>query len=465
MNENATPWLETWEEIEEIGRGGQGIVTKLSHKKESGRHAVLKQIVERWRDDPQALERLHLEAETLAKLHKLGASVPNVYDSSLDHNDSDPFIVMEFIDGLRFDKWLKKNKPISLADAVLVTRGITKTITLCHQHKIGHRDLKPANIILKDGKVETPYIIDFGIAFDSKQSRILTRDGEIFWNEFITLPECQALEGGHRDLRSDITALAGIFFTCLTGKYPMVLRDEQDRSPHQRHRQDLQNATDLMDKREKLFWFFDRAFSVRIDDRFQDMDEFDSELSSFTKKSSDDNIDLIEEFDILDQKVRSTSREVQIAALRNKYQPAISAIDQKMQMELKALVQLNGRPSQSKMQLDQLSPYDQPKIDGGDLLSGKCRVYSITRDHFQHSINAGIVAFGVGMQIHFYSMAFSTPPNILGRSGKNLEWIKVAVMDEDAKNLSDDKLYLIVHDLMKKLAIETRKIRREQNLV
>ena len=88
--------------------GGQGIVTKLRSRSQPDRRAVLKQIVPRWKDDAQAQQRLQQEGEILSKLHGLGARVPSVYDSFTNHAEADPFLLMEFIPGIRFDDWLKK---------------------------------------------------------------------------------------------------------------------------------------------------------------------------------------------------------------------------------------------------------------------------------------------------------------------------------------------------------------------
>ncbi|HEY9815294.1 MAG TPA: protein kinase, partial [Candidatus Obscuribacterales bacterium] len=229
-----TPWVNDWDELEEIGRGGQGVVTKV-RSRSTGKLAVLKRIVDKWRFDEQARARLRQEGETLAKLKRFGAKVPELYESFIDHNDAEPFLIMEYILGDRFDSWLNSSAPTTPQTAVKITLQITRTIELCHKLDVGHRDLKPTNIILKDGNINHPYILDFGISFDSRQTVALTEEGEMFWNEFIMLPECQDLAGGHRDLRSDITALAGIFFTCLTAKPPIMLRSAEEQPPHERH--------------------------------------------------------------------------------------------------------------------------------------------------------------------------------------------------------------------------------------
>lgn len=464
MKEKATPWQEDWKEHGEIDRGGQGIITELRHKADSARRAVLKRIVPRWREDRQARQRLKQEAETLSKLHNIGACVPEIYDSFLKHDAAEPFLLMEFIKGVRFDEWLKTRAPVAPAKAVLVTRGIAETIKLCHQNEIGHRDLKPSNIILKNGEISSPYVLDFGIAFDSRQTVILTREGEMFWNEFIILPECQDLEGGHRDLRSDITALAGIFFTCLTGKPPIMLRDAQELAPHQRHERFLLGSAETVEQGERLVWFFDRAFTYRIEERFQTLDEFMAELTRFDESSSVENLDLIEQFNILDQAVRYKDRNVQVAALRQKYSIVLQKVNQQMQKELDALRQRNGQLTLNNINIQFIQEPSKPKLNGGDLLKkNTVQAFIVAREHFQHIAVVLLAAFGVGMQIHLYSTSYCTTSKNFNKPLKLLTWSKIATLDENTNDLSETKLSVIVEALKSKLANEIRKLVRDKN--
>ncbi len=464
MSDTSTPWQEEWEERDEIGRGGQGIVTELRHRSDPSRRAVLKRIVPRWREDQQARDRLKQEAETLAKLHDLGAKVPAVYDSFASHDTSEPFLLMEFVPGTRFDEWLKKQAPASPQKAVMVTRGISDTIALCHEHRIGHRDLKPTNIILREGSITEPYVLDFGIAFDSRQTMVLTREGEMFWNEFIMLPECQDQEGGHQDLRSDISALAGIFFSCLTGRSPIVLRNAQELAPHQRHGDLLRRAADTTEQAERLTWFFDKAFAYRIDDRFQTLEEFVVELTRFADSSTDEQIDLLEQFTILDQSVRSGDRNVQLAALRTKYNAALQNVDKDMNKEFERLKAVNAKPSVSNVRWKQLPEQERPFLEGGDHLPPRdLRAYIVGRDHFNHVAVALLTAFGVGMHVHFYMASYSAPPGQLNQPESPLDWQKLAVLDENIDGLAVEKLSVIVSGLTSQLGRQLRHLSRQAN--
>lgn len=458
MKDKSTPWQEEWIEHEEIERGGQGIITELRHKANPSRRSVLKRIVPRWKEDRQARQRLRQEAETLSKLHNLGARVPEVFDSFLKHDETEPFLLMEFIKGIRFDKWLETCAPVAPAKAVLVTLGIAETISLCHQHKIGHRDLKPSNIILKNGEISSPYVLDFGIAFDSRQTKILTREGEMFWNEFIILPECQDLEGGHRDPRSDITALAGIFFSCLTGEPPIMLRNAQELAPHQKHESLLMVSADTVEQGERLVWFFDRAFSYRIDKRFQTLDEFIAELTQFDESSPVVSLDLVKQFNILDESLRATDRNVQLSALRQKYARLLQKVNRQMQKELDRLRHQHGQPSQIDFPIASIQEPNKPKLNGGDHLDkGKVRAFTVRREDFQHMAVVLIAAFAVGMEIHLYSASYCAPVGN-PKPTKSLTWSKIATLDEHTADLSETKLSVIVEALKSKLAHEIRNL-------
>lgn len=447
----------------EIARGGQGVVSELRSRAEPARRAVLKEIVPRWREDPQARQRLQHEAETLAKLRDLGAKVPEVYDLFVKHGSSEPFILMEFLPGLRFDEWLKQCAPVSPQKAVIITRAIGETLSLCHSHNIGHRDIKPSNIILKDGEIGSPYIIDFGICFDSQQTMILTREGEMFWNEFITLPECQDLQGGHRDLRSDVTALVGIFFSCLTGRPPIVLRDAEERTPHQRHEGLVFRSATTVEQGERLMWFFDRGFAFRISERFQTMDEFTNQLALFADTPSDEPLDLFAQFDVLNQTVQATDRNVQVGALRAKYKLIVPKINEAIQKEMKALKEHGGDFSVGQRRIDRLSEADRPFLKDGNLLTGAiASAYRIGREHFARSAVVMLVAFGVGMQIHLYAASCTAATTDPDKNDKPLSWSRIAIIDEAHRELHHIKLNVIVDALKSKLAHEVRNLARSR---
>ncbi len=454
------PWETEWSFERDLQGGGQGLVSILVNKQDSSRLAVLKTIVPRWRNDSQAHERMRKEIDTLRKLHATNARVPEVFDSYLEHTDSEPFVLMSYIKGPRLDEWLTANAPASSNVAFAITNGVATTIAKCHEAKIGHRDLKPANIILKDDQIETPYVIDFGISFDSKQTVILTKMGEIFRNEFITLPECQDLTGAHRDLRSDITALAGLFFMCLTGRAPIVLRDAQGASPQKRHYDLVAKASSSPEQTERLMWFFDRAFAYQITDRFQVLDDFLAQLKPFGASGFFERLTLKDEINLLDKTLQARDRQVQIAALRRKYEKIKDTLSIEINNRLKP-----ERASESHLQVVGLDLNSIrsliPVVIGADLLEqNHVSTFAISRNHFHSSAVAMFLAFGVGMQIHIYAASYSAGAQLIATPHDKVEWSKIAVIDEDANGASQHTISLVVNDIESRLASEVRKLTR-----
>lgn len=365
---------------------------------------------------------------------------------------------MEFIPGIRFDQWLKSQAPVKTQQAVTITRAIADTIQLCHKHSIGHRDLKPSNIIFKDGDLGSPYVLDFGISFDSRQTIILTREGEMFWNEFIILPECQDLEGGHRDLRSDITALVGVFFSCLTGRPPIVLRDATDQAPHQRHEKLLSAAAGSVQEGERLMWFFERGFAFRISDRFQTIGEFTSELMRFATLSQEGYLDPIEQFKILSHSVEQTDRNVQLIALRAKYSQLLGQIMPAVSAKMNPVQKHEGSFDVDSVPLPAQSKTYLPK--GEQLRDNGALSFKVSRNHFKGSAVALLTGFAEGFDIHFYATSYTQP---LAKD-RSLEWSKVAVVDAAQLQINERTLAVIVDHLATKLAHEIRNllVKREQ---
>lgn len=292
---------------------------------------------------------------------------------------------------------------------------------------------------------------------------ILTHDGEMFWNEFIILPECQDLEGGHRDLRSDITALAGIFFTCLTGRPPMVLRDAQELSPHQRHEQLLLDSTETVEQGEHLIWFFNRAFAYRISDRFQTLDEFTGELTRYSDSAILPDLDLDEQFIILDKTIQSTDRNVQIVALEEKYMQILQSAQNQMQKDLKTLQEHEGKLAIQNIRIDKIQEPNRPNVKDGDILGkGNACAFILGRANYQHVAVVLLSAFGVGMQIHLYSTSYFAPSHKPTISEQPLTWSKIAVFDETTKVTSESKQSVIVNALKTKLAHEIRNLARKK---
>ncbi len=451
-DKNIKPWKNDWTVLRVIDQGGQGIVSKLRSKKDQNKHAVLKQIVKRWKDDDQAKNRLEKEAETLQLLNRTSAKVPELYDSSKNHPYSEPFILMEFIPGIRFDKWLTSNSPVDLETARSITISVTDTIVECHKLQLGHRDIKPANLILRDGNINAPYILDFGISFDSRQTVILTRDGETFWNEFIMLPECQDRQGGHQDLRSDITALVGLFYSCLTGKPPIVLRDASSRAPHVRDEKYLKS---LPIEYERLVWFFDKGFSYSIDERFETIELFIQELKKLSVDGDENEYSFSEEYKRFDGILVNKDRRIQLNNLNIKSSRMINQLTSLVRSLITKDSAPNGEISTSNG--SHQFPYIKEQYPDLNEHLNQNRVVILTfkRKNYDLTIKLLIVSFSVNMDI---VVLVALPEDPLRDPFKDpLNWEKLIVIKE-GKELEHDQLMYATNKICSKIARALRSI-------
>jgi len=206
-------------------------------------------------------------------------------------------------------------------------------------------------------------------------------------------------------------------------------------------------------------WFFDRGFAFRVANRFQTMDEFTGELGRFADTASDEPLDLIEQFDVLNQTVQSTDRKVQVGLLRTKCNTILNSVYRAMQKERKRLEEHGASFTMQPAILNAFSEGDRPYLKEGDLLTGEeAQGYQIRREHFGRMAVVLLVAFGVGMQVHLYAASYTAPSSNAQKNDKPLSWTKMAVIDEAHAELQDTKQPVIVEGLKRKLAHEVRNL-------
>jgi serine/threonine protein kinase len=127
------------------------------------------------------------------------------------------YLAMEFIDGETLRERLRREKRLSIGEAVRIAIAIADTLEYLHEHGVVHRDLKPENVmLLPDGSVK---LLDFGIALDTTQRRME-------WSGFsqtVGTPDYMApeqIQGHPGDARIDIYALGVIVYEMLAGRVP-----------------------------------------------------------------------------------------------------------------------------------------------------------------------------------------------------------------------------------------------------
>jgi ATP/maltotriose-dependent transcriptional regulator MalT len=195
-----------FENPEEIGRGGFGVVYRCSQP-ELDRTVAVKVLTADL--EPDNLERFVREQVAMGKLsgHPHIVSIFQVGTTATGR----PYIVMQYHPHGSLDTKIHDNGPVGWADALHIGVKVAGALETAHRRGTVHRDVKPANILLTE--YGEPQLTDFGIA------RIIggfeTADGAVMGSPAYTAPE--VLLGEQPDVTSDVYSLASTLFCAGTG--------------------------------------------------------------------------------------------------------------------------------------------------------------------------------------------------------------------------------------------------------
>jgi hypothetical protein len=231
---NNLPVISGYEILEELGRGGMGVVYKATDQRLK-RLVALKMIGAGGQAAAADLARFRTEAEAIARFQH-----PNIVQvHEIGEYEGKPFFSLEFcIEGSLSQK--TNGIPLPPKDAAQVVETLARAVDYAHQRGVIHRDLKPANVLLQSLSTDTqgrhekdstslcldtsvvqicPKITDFGLA------KKLDETGQTATGAIMGTPSYMSPEQAGGDTKTvgpaaDIYALGAILYECLTGRPP-----------------------------------------------------------------------------------------------------------------------------------------------------------------------------------------------------------------------------------------------------
>jgi serine/threonine-protein kinase len=209
-----------YELLEEIGRGGMGVVYRALQKS-LGRTVAIKMLLRRDLATPADLSRFRSEAEAAARLDHPG--IVSIFE--VGECDGHPFYSMQFVEGTTLAKRLRQG-PLPTRETAALLAKVADAVHAAHSRGVLHRDLKPSNILI-DG-VGEPHVSDFGLAKQLEAEESVTHTGAILGTPCYMSPEQAAGSRGDVGPTSDVWSLGAILYQMLTGRPPFQASNPMD---------------------------------------------------------------------------------------------------------------------------------------------------------------------------------------------------------------------------------------------
>jgi serine/threonine protein kinase len=214
--------------VEELGRGGMGVVYKAFDRSRGDmkdRYVAIKVLNEEFKRHPMAVRALQREARKAQKLAH--PNIVAVHD--FDHDGGNVYMVMEYLCGRSLDQVMKEDGQggIPPEPALKIIGCLASALSYAHTQEIVHCDFKPSNAFLcQDGKVK---VLDFGIAratptLKEKDDTTLFDAGQLGAIS-PAYASFELLQREKPDVRDDIYSFSCVAYELLTGLHPFQRLD------------------------------------------------------------------------------------------------------------------------------------------------------------------------------------------------------------------------------------------------
>jgi WD40 repeat protein len=201
-----------YELLEEIARGGMGIVYK-ARQKSLDRIVAIKMLLFGPMASQAVIRRFRVEAVAAGGLHH--PNIVTIHEVGI--HDGQHFLVMDYVDGPTLAAFVQ-HRPLPPRRAAEFTRTIAQAIEYAHGSGILHRDLKPSNILITQSEI--PRVTDFGLARRIEGDSSLTVSGHPLGSPSYMPPEQASARGGKVGPRSDVYGLGATLYHLLAGHPP-----------------------------------------------------------------------------------------------------------------------------------------------------------------------------------------------------------------------------------------------------
>jgi serine/threonine protein kinase len=270
-----------YEIVSVIGRGGMGVVYK-ARQEQMDKLMAIKMLHSHMVSDSEAVKRFYREAKTVSQVKH--HHIVTLYDFGMS-SQGQPFLVMDYLQGVSLKDELKNNGPLSFERADRIFGQIADGLAAAHSLDVVHRDLKPENIVLSSNAPTGDWVtlVDFGLSKlkepKTQDAYTITKTGDVCGSPPYMSPE-QCLAASAVDPRSDIYSLAIVAYESLSGFLPYKAKSAIEMmdchlygtpTPFSQASTDFKVCTEVTN-------VLNKALAKEPEQRQQDIQEFGKEL-------------------------------------------------------------------------------------------------------------------------------------------------------------------------------------------